>query len=585
MPKERTTINPAIRIASYVLILLPGIASFAYVYSYGVNVPVGDMWRMVALFDQLSSGTLSVSGLYGWSQHYEHRLFFPGLAMLLIGTATKFNIMAIVYLIQVCLVGMLTILLLAFRNTVGSHTFLFVPISFLVFSLGQYWDTLQAFSINLVFAQVFGVLAFYLLYVSGYKRFRKLAFLGALGSATVAMFSAVNALLVWPVGALQLLITPMEKSMKRSLIVVWSLFGSAEWAFFFLTRADRPKPARQQSLFYALEHPMVGMDFFLSLLGGSLFRYQNLALATGLLLVGFIAAGLLLIHKDRKWGEYSFWVALLLFSLGTLAAITAGRAGFEEAVHSRYTIFSIPAVISVYVILVKSTFYRRSYAIAGLCGALVLVVLASLPVSYAEGIRAGKRFEMNREKEAFLISTHESQPPKLLKQIPWVRRGKFLVTLEKLDYSVFSEEEKILPPRLSALSQVSGRTLSGVETIANIEVNPQNQPVVVPKSTPFIEITGWAVDERAKDVAGGVYVDIDGKLFPAFYGERKKGIARRFDVPAYEYSGFERAIPTSEIGPGTHTLSIVVLTSDRKRYYLPDREVVFEVSGEPSPPA
>ena len=580
MSKEKKALKPVVRVTSYILILLPAVLSFAYVYSFGVNIPFGDMWRMVPIFDQFWSGTLSVSDLFRWSQHYEHRLFFPGIAMLLLGIATKFNIMAIVYFIQFCLVGVLAIFLLAFRDTVGSKIFLFVPVSFLVFSLGQYWDTLQAFSINLVFAQFFGLFAFYLLYVSGYKRSKNFAFLGALGSATVAAFSSVNGLLVWPVGALQLLITPVERSLKKFLIGVWSLTGVGVWAFYFLSRAERQKPGNQQSFLYAFEHPTVGIDYFLSLLGSSLFRSQSLAFASGLLLLGLIAAGLLLIYKDRKWGEHSFWIALLLFSCGTLASITVGRAGFEEAVHSRYTIFSIPAVIGIYVILIKSTLDRRSYAVAGLSGALVLLVLISLPVSYAEGIRAGRMFEINRQKEAFLVSTYESQPSELLKKIPWVRRGtERIVMLKKLGYSVFSEREqgRVLPPGLSTLSPVPGRTLFGVQNIADVEVRPQDQPVVVPKRKPFIKVTGWAVDDRAKDVAGGVYVDIDGKLLPAFYGARKNGIARRFDVPAYEYSGFERAIPTSEIGAGTHTLSVVVLTADRKGYYQPGREVIFEV--------
>ncbi len=48
---------------------------------------------------------------------------------------------------------------------------------------------------------------------------------------------------------------------------------------------------------------------------------------------------------------------------------------------------------------------------------------------------------------------------------------------------------------------------------------------------------------------------------------------------AYRYSGFERAIPVSEIGAGSHELSIVVLTTDRKGYYRPDQKVALEVEG------
>ncbi len=84
-------------------------------------------------------------------------------------------------------------------------------------------------------------------------------------------------------------------------------------------------------------------------------------------------------------------------------------------------------------------------------------------------------------------------------------------------------------------------------------------------------------DAEAEDTAGGVYVVIDGKPFPAFYGMSRKEVAERLGAPVYEYSGFERAIPISELGPGVHELSIIVVTHDEKRCYRPDREIVVEV--------
>jgi hypothetical protein len=90
-------------------------------------------------------------------------------------------------------------------------------------------------------------------------------------------------------------------------------------------------------------------------------------------------------------------------------------------------------------------------------------------------------------------------------------------------------------------------------------------------------LTGWAVDAKHENAAGGVYVDIDGKLFPAFYGIGRQDVANSLGVSSYRYSGFERAIPTSEIGVGTHELSVIVLTNDREGYYRPDQKVAFGV--------
>jgi hypothetical protein len=92
-----------------------------------------------------------------------------------------------------------------------------------------------------------------------------------------------------------------------------------------------------------------------------------------------------------------------------------------------------------------------------------------------------------------------------------------------------------------------------------------------------VEVSGWAVDAEAQDTAGGVYVVIDGKPYPAFYGTEKKQVAERFDEPEYRYSGFWRAIPVSEVGRGVHELSLIVVTSDGERYYRPDKEISFDV--------
>lgn len=83
-------------------------------------------------------------------------------------------------------------------------------------------------------------------------------------------------------------------------------------------------------------------------------------------------------------------------------------------------------------------------------------------------------------------------------------------------------------------------------------------------------------------MAGGVYVDVDGKLFPALYGMDKEGSDTRALAEYYDNSSgrdavFERAILVSEIGTGAHELSIVVLSNDKERYYQPDQEVDFEI--------
>jgi len=157
-------------------------------------------------------------------------MFFPKGVEFLLAGATKYDNVVEMYLIQVCLLVTLVILFLAFRDTVRASAWplLFVPISLLVFSFRQYENMLWGFQISFAFTQTFGVLTLFLLYLLERNRFKRSAFTAALGSATVATFSAVQGLLVWPVGLLQLLVSPIGKPAKRWLVGAWGLVGVGE---------------------------------------------------------------------------------------------------------------------------------------------------------------------------------------------------------------------------------------------------------------------------------------------------------------------------------------------------------------------
>jgi hypothetical protein len=438
--KRRGSASRVTKLLSYLLIFLPAALSFLYVRSFGVDVPFGDTWTMVPLFDKLSSGTLSMLDL--WHQHFEHRVFFPRIAMLLLGTATGFDNVAIMYLIQVCFLITLIVLLLAFKDSVGEKLFLFVPISFLVFSLGQYWNMLVAWSLTFVFVQVFGVLAFYLLYVSSRTNPRRPAFSAALVSASVASFSSVQGLFVWPAGLLQLLLAPVERPTKKVLIGTWGLVGLVAWIAYFY---DLNVP-RHHSERYFFDNPNLGIDYFLTALGGSLIRQQIVALISGFILVCLVAASLYLIYRAGKLGECSFWIALLSFSFLFLLSITIGRSGMgvENALSSKYPSFTVFAVVSTYAMSLKLTLEQGSRIGFTLLGVLIALITISIPVSYVEGVDAGKRLERSREKAAYVISTYESQPDKALTVVnrsAW-RVREWAPILERLDYTVFSESEK-----------------------------------------------------------------------------------------------------------------------------------------------
>ncbi len=443
--KKTKTLDYLIVFFSLLLILLPAALAVLYVRTFGVSVVDSDAWSVVILFDKWSSGTLQVLDL--WSQHNAHRSFFPNIAYLLLGSLTKYDNVAEMYFIQACFFVTLVILLLAFIDNIkirSSWLLLFVPVSLLIFSLRQYKNILNGYQINFAFTQMFGVLALFLLYVLGSRKsFSKLTFVAALASATVASYSVLAGLMVWPAGLLQLYLGSLERPQKRVYIILWGLVGISVWVLYFIGW-DAPGKG---TLLHALEHPIQGIHYYINLLGSSLFWKPNTALVGGLLLVWLALASLLLIYKAGRLGEYSFWVSLLLYSLLILGTIMVGNSelGVNQAVTAkRYTTFPILAVVSVYVMLVKMALERRSILNTALLVALSGVILLSASISYPEGIKKGRQERAHNEEQAFVLYTYESQPDEALSEL--MRRTdvvrKQAPTLQRLGYNVFSEESQ-----------------------------------------------------------------------------------------------------------------------------------------------
>jgi hypothetical protein len=455
----------AIRVVSYLLVLLPAIFGFLYVHSFGVNVVMGDSWSMVTYFDQLSSGTLRLSDLL--ALHNGHWMLFPRIAWLLLGTITEWNSVAEMYLTQACLLGSLICFLLAFRNSIKPNpvftTLFMIPISLLVFSFVRAMDFLRGFHVTFAFAEVFGVLALYLLYVLRFERFRRAVFVTAVGSAMVASFSAAAGLLVWPAGLLGLSISPLEKPMKRVFIALWALAGLGVWIAYLITLA-RSEHEGPGSMLAGLAHPLTGIKSFLKLLGSPLFG-KELALPAGLLMVCLVLVSLFLIYKDeRGLGAYSFWVSSLFWSLLILASIVAVRFARATAIMApqpltpeylakvsavapRYTTFTILTTVSIYGLLATAVLRRRLSVRRPNIGTILLVllsgvVLLSAGIHYPRGIKKGNRDIKFKERAALVLSKYESRPNEVLekyfRQEPECIREDAEV-LARLEYNVFSE--------------------------------------------------------------------------------------------------------------------------------------------------
>lgn len=444
---DKETFSKAPKSVVYALIALPAAASVLYVYAFGVNGIVGDQFQVVQIFSRLAAGNLGFENLAAF--HNEHHIFFPRLAMLSLGELTDFNNLAEMYAVQACLLATMAVLFFAFRRSSGLPMLLFVPVAFLVFSLRQFENMLWGFQITFVFAQVFSVAALYSLYLATEGKRPAITLPLAVASAFVATFSSLPGLMVWPAGACLVLVSRAVNRVR--LAAAWLVCGVASWALYFFDYETRPQAP--PFLGYIVGNPVETALYFPTSLGASLMWHRPLALVAGAGILFLFAVAVWFSHRRGTLRENAFWIGVVLFSLGVLAVITAGRAslGPQSAMAPRYSSFSLLAVISVYVMLMKLVLdtvavdFRdiASRAVAPLAAAFLVALALIIPATYLGGYLVGARNEATMTQAAEALQNAEATPEArleiLLRQPPdFIRQNAEI--LDRLDYNVFAEE-------------------------------------------------------------------------------------------------------------------------------------------------
>jgi hypothetical protein len=548
----------AVRCLPYALMLVAALIGLSYVHVFGANVLWYDDWIRVPILSEYSAGTVTTAKL--WEPHNEHRIVFPRLVMLGLDLLTKANVMTDMYIIQFLLLAILAIFVAAFRQQFrhGPAIWLMVPMAFLVFSLRQHENMLWGFQIGFVLVAASAAFVFFVL--SRIRNGRHAwMFGGAILAATVAAYSSLHGLLVWPVGLGQLLIAPLAKRLKIILMTLWAVVGAGEWLLYF---RDWVKPSY---------HPAVGFSwrYLATAVGGALSDNGDTALAAGALILALTAVAMVLTALKRQWREQSFWLATIAFALATLGTITAGRSGFgvSQALSSRYATVSIPLVVAIYVIFASQSVEKPSLLGVVLTRTVMFMAVVGTGFSFVEGWKEGKSNKLFCENQQFVICTIDSQPDSVIK-VFWSTSllRQYVAVLKELKYNVFAD------PALCAQYQVPDPSLPVIATktlfrIADLSVSSTDKSLLV---------SGWAVDLPAGDVAGGVAVVVDGVAYPTFYGIPNDEAAKELGSDKFLLSGFMCAVPRKELQPGNRAISLKILTHDRKALFDVPEKLDFQ---------
>lgn len=535
-------------------ILAAAALGFLYVRIFGVNVPWAEDWFTVHLLDRQATSGLNWADL--WEQYNEHRLLLSRLVVISLGDLTHANMLDFMYGGVIVLAAIVGMFIIAFRRQVPPRAalWLFAPAALLMFSWRQNENFLLGFQLIWVVALALVVATFLILHFGDCQR-RLWPFFCAAGTATGAAFSVAMGLMVWPLGLFQLLLLPLNRRRKIILMAVWTAIGVGEALCYFhgYVRADLlPPPGAAPDALW---------NFFPVIVGLSLTNDPATAQMLGfvILIVAAIAAGLVV--ASSQWARYSFWLTIMAFSVAALAAITCGRsnAGLVFAQPSRYTNMSLFLVVSCYIVLVSQAIERSSIPLKCLAGLFAGFALVCLYTSDRAEFQQGSGTREFRNYQAFVLCTIDQQPDQAIQigiGTPQMARDG-AAFLKQHAYSVFATGQagEKYAPLSPTLPQAPGQTQFRFENCG-------------PTADGFA-FTGWAVDSADADVAGGVYLVLDGQDYPVFYGLPRPDLAKANLLPNDRMinCGFQRLIPAKLLHSGRHTLGLKILTTDRQAVF------------------
>jgi hypothetical protein len=325
--------------ALFLLAITPAILLVGWIKHYAVNVPFGDEWALVPLFEKWHNHQLSFADLY--HQHNEHRLLLPKVIYLAFAQFTHWNVRAEMFFSVVLCAATSAGLYILLRQTVtrsrrglllmwaGANLLLFSPAQAQTWMLGF---GLHQFASNLCVITALAVLS------SGIASWPKLVIASA--AALAATFSFGNGLLLWP-GAMLLLILRGERKLR---IGAWLLVSATVIGIYFRDyfRVRAPQPLTGRWIDY--------LEYFLAFIGGTLARGREGQLLVGTIMLGGVAVAIYTaacVHFLRERGEAlqraAPWLVLGLFVLGSAALTAYSRVnwGPGQAAESRYVTVSL----------------------------------------------------------------------------------------------------------------------------------------------------------------------------------------------------------------------------------------------------
>jgi hypothetical protein len=114
-----------------------------------------------------------------------------------------------------------------------------------------------------------------------------------------------------------------------------------------------------------------------------------------------------------------------------------------------------------------------------------------------------------------------------------------------------------------------------IDNINGMVANNQSSPIMIKSDSLCIQ--GWAFNSKENILAEEVQIKIDDQFYRTKYGLKRADVAKHFKNKKITNSGWSLSIPTSSIGKGTHSISIVIVFSGKSKLNDDNQKIEIEV--------
>ncbi|MCL1468539.1 hypothetical protein [Argonema galeatum] len=496
---NRSAYFSKIKICILIGYLIPIALLLWFFYSFSVNVPIGDQWTLVNLFDRVAGGNANFGDFF--AQNFEHRMLFPRIIFTILAFFSNWNIK----LEQLCSICLAIISFYAMYKIadiqVNKNIFLFhisnIAISMLFFSLVQFNNWIWGFQLAWYLINSCVILAVYILTIPN-KLPNKFRLLIAALCCFIASLSSFHGLLSWVAIIPSLAFFESNAKARKINFLLWVILFIVCCIIYSI---GYQTPAQSADILFFLKKPLIWASFILMIVGtSSVGLVINPGIVGLFIIINFVFLnGYWLKNYHSEFARNALpWLSLGWFSALVALVISLGRSGYGvgNALQSRYTtgtILIVIACIQMWRLLIedqKEWPNKRVLIISGssfLFGALTAIFIAYSTAAIADGrvfwlqATSGKTCV---EIIHYLNKSVDDLPDSCLQTIAG---GNLFI--EQLRNSV----EPLSRLRFRVFPKDLAFTTNPIKTYGAIESpSASNKPLTLPKNL-TIKVSGWAI--------------------------------------------------------------------------------------------